>query len=40
MLGKPHDRKTGGSHHAPSFDRLDIGVSFFGFDLCRQVFGE
>jgi hypothetical protein len=39
MLGKPHDRKTGGIY-APSFDWLGIGVSFFGFDLRRQVFGE
>jgi hypothetical protein len=38
-LGKPHNLKTGGSRYAPSFDRLDIGVSFFGFDLRSQVFG-
>jgi hypothetical protein len=38
-LGKPHNLKTGGNRYAPSFDRLDIGVSFFGFDLRRQVFG-
>src|SRR5262245_57373641 len=40
MLGKPHHRKAGGSRYAPSFDRLDIGVSFFGFDIRRQVFGK
>src|SRR5215510_10532346 len=35
MLGKPHHRKAGGSRYAPSFDRLGIGVSFFGFDIRR-----
>jgi ARG/rhodanese/phosphatase superfamily protein len=29
MPGKPHDKKAGGNHHAPSFDRLGIGLSFF-----------
>jgi hypothetical protein len=40
MLGTPHDKKAGGNHHAPSIDRLDIGVSFFCFDLRRQVLSE
>src|SRR5215510_15608641 len=40
MLGIPHHRKAEGSRYAPSFDRLDIGVSFFDFDIRRQVFGK
>src|SRR5262249_31717527 len=40
MLGKPHPPKAGGSRYAPSFARPCIGVSFFGFDIRRQVFGK